>query len=331
MGRTKPVAKRRRIDDEDAEKRAIEALQSIPQEQVEAAAALATRESCEYWPKVEDDEQQQVLPDWLTGLGVSMTMPPPHGQVLKALHEKIKQEASVWTSWSGSQEDPRKRAFGFLPGTLGYDPKIRERLDISTPWSTDDTSDERQRNQRAMVVLDDSNSLPEGTQEAIDYLCQSFSKQMPESCWPLRKYLQYSNLVAAQPNLHCGRELLPTHFDHPQKDGFGVIIVTISIEGSGTILLEDSSGKLKRTMQVSQGQAYMISGKARDACAHGVLAASGERESLNLRFGLHDLEVGTAHPRALSSDVLRHWDASIATSNDEAKKAHTTILETTSS
>jgi hypothetical protein len=308
MGRTKPVAKRRRIEDEDALKRAIETLQSIPQEQVEAAAAIATRESCEYWPKVENDKE--LLPDWLTGLGVSATVPPPHCQALKSLHEKIKQEASVWTSWSGSPEDPRKRAFGFLPGTLGYDSKIRESLDISTPWSKDDTSSvERKRNHRAMVVLDDDDSFPAGAQEAIEFLCESFSKNIPESS-PLRKYLQYSNLIAAQPNLHCGRELLPTHFDHPKKDGFGVIIVTISIVGSGIILLDDSLGKLKRTMQVSEGQAYMLSDKARDACAHGVLAASGHRESLNLRFGQHDLELGPDHPMALSSDVLQHWEAS---------------------
>jgi hypothetical protein len=238
-------------------------------------------------------------------------VPPPHCQTLKSLHEKIKQEASVWTSWSGSQEDPRKRAFGFLPGTLGYDSKMRESLDISAPWSKDDTGGERTRNHRAMVVLED-DSLPEGTQEAIEFLCQFFCEQMPESS-PLRKYLRYSNLVAAQPNLHCGRELLPTHFDHPKKDGFGVVIVTVSIVGSGIILLEDSVAKLKRTMQVSEGQAYMLSGKARDACAHGVLATSGQRESLNLRFGLHDLDRGSDHPIVLSSDVLQYWEASTTT------------------
>lgn len=85
---------------------------------------------------------------------------------------------------------------------------------------------------------------------------------------------------AAQPNLHCGRELLPTHVDHPKKDG----------------------------MEVSQGQAYMLSGMARDACAHGVVASSGHRESLNLRFGLHDLEKGVNHPWISSSNVLHYWE-----------------------
>ena len=41
-----------------------------------------------------------------------------------------------------------------------------------------------------------------------------------------------------------------------------------------------------------QGQAYALSGDARNVCLHGVLAEEGSeaRESLNLRFGLHERE-----------------------------------------
>ncbi len=309
MGRTKAVAKRRRVDDEEAEKKAMEMLLSIPQEQVEAAAAVATRESCQHWPKVEDEK---MLPDWLNGLGKSMTVPSVHFDVLKALHEQIKEQTKVWASWSGSIEDPRKRAFGFLPETLGQDSDIREKLDISTPWSKDNNGEERKRNHRAMVVLE---ALPDGTREAIEYLCQEFSKQLSSNS-NLQKYLQYTNLIAVQPNLHSGRELLPTHVDHPMKDGFGVIIVTIGMVGSGTILLQDYMDKQKRTMQVSVGQAYMLSGTVRDACTHGVVAASGHRESLNLRFGLHDFERGADHPITLSTDVLRYWETGTISENE---------------
>lgn len=310
MGRTKPVAKRRRVDEEEAEQKAIETLLNIPQDQVEAAAALATRESCEHWPKVENDDQ---VPDWLSGLGIATTLPSQHFEALKSLHEMVKQQAAnKWTSWSGSKEDPRKRAFGFLPDTLGYNPEIRDLLDISTPWKEDDDDqgeEERQRNNKAMVVLE---KLPDGTREAIDFLCDEFLKKissMPKNNKHCRTYLRYSNLIAAQPNLHCGRELLPTHVDHPKKDGFGVIIVTISIVGSGTILLQDFFDQnKKRTMEVLQGQAYMLSANSRDACAHGVVALDGQRESLNLRFGLHDLSRGDEHPIVSSSDFLQYWE-----------------------
>jgi hypothetical protein len=127
----------------------------------------------------------------------------------------------------------------------------------------------------------------------------------------LAGFLHFRNLIAAQPNLHNGRELLPMHVDHPKKDGFGVIICTIAIAGSAKILLQasttsnpdggkaesvadddESSSLLSVTMQLDPGQAYMLADRARDACIHGVLADqdSSNRMSLNLRFGIHDID-----------------------------------------
>jgi hypothetical protein len=404
MGRTKPVAKRRRRevqleaqddddneidghavsiqgDDDDAQLQQLQQQQQQQQQQeaiqlllqaspddVEAAAALATRRACEqHWPRllVEEEEEEENdrndkktknirvllvgLPSWLRGLGISRPIPVEHFQTLQQLHEDIKSKvglardatgttatatSSRWTSWSGSKDDPRKRAFGILSNTLGADTFIQQSLDISTPWKEEDRDhdgdhplkDERTRNHQAMVFLE----MPPPSQQqdcpirrAIDALCDMFLETLPISS-PLRPYLCYQNLIAVQPNLHCGRALLPSHLDHPQKDGFGIIIVTVSMVGSALILLQDAIGEQQCTLRVSAGEAYMLSDKARDACSHGILADEGSehRESLNLRFGIHDIRVdgrdcssggagaGKYHHPFLSSDtVLQYWES----------------------
>ena len=45
----------------------------------------------------------------------------------------------------------------------------------------------------------------------------------------------FAEVVAAQPNLHRGKAYLRPHLDEPLHDGFGVVIVTIAIDGDATI------------------------------------------------------------------------------------------------
>jgi len=309
------------------------------------------------------------VPSWLRGLGFAR-LGTEDFIALKKLHQIIKDRINQnrdentggapssskleWASWSGSIDDPRKRAFGFLPQTWGYDPEIRNnRLDITMPMkqAIDGVAEnDRIRNKRSMVVLEESE-VPEGVEEAIQNVCQKFrtcllSKKndfqtTSENCddldnrHRLAQFLRYENLIAAQPNLHSGRALLPVHLDDPRKDGFGVIIVTIGMEGIGTILLRDARGIHRGVaMRLEAGEAYMLSDRSRDSCAHGVLAEGctspsddsratipwSERESLNLRFGLHDLmppsrskcvssdELSSALPIVPANMVLRHWE-----------------------
>lgn len=209
----------------------------------------------------------------------------------------------------------------------------------------DDTRDvERIRNKRAMLVLEKAE-MPDGVEKAIRNLCGQFRQSLlsketvyhamtdntsssHEYRTHLAEYLRYDYMIAAQPNLHSGRALLPVHLDDPRKDGFGVIIVTIGMEGSGTILLRDANGTHRGVaMRLETGDAYMLSDRARDSCSHGVLADSflstrsigsnsipfSERESLNLRFGLHDLappcEGNLSSIAAVpSSMVLKNWE-----------------------
>ena len=44
------------------------------------------------------------------------------------------------------------------------------------------------------------------------------------------------------------------------------------------------------------GQAYALSGDARNVCIHGVVADGEQRQSLNLRFGLHTRGGGPGEP-----------------------------------
>ena len=100
------------------------------------------------------------------------------------------------------------------------------------------------------------------------------------------KELAPANLVALQPNAHAGNRHLPRHLDWPRHDGFGVVIVTVAVRGAGTVVLESRSGDIVR-FELPEGHAYCLAGAARHAWLHGVVGADPERESLNLRFGLH--------------------------------------------
>ena len=122
--------------------------------------------------------------------------------------------------------------------------------------------------------------------------------------------LRFDRLVAAQPNLHGGKAFLPPHLDEPLHDGFGIVIVTIAIRGDADILLQTrpwEAAKKDFRFALQEGQAYMLSGDARNKCLHGVISAEGdgERESLNLRFGLHARERGVAF--SALDEIMDHF------------------------
>lgn len=308
MGRSKPQPKRRRVEEEEKEQQAIAMLLAAPPEQVDAAAAEATRMDICNWPTIDLTSR---IDDSIDGIG-HCTLDPSHFRQLQQLHDTIKSEAhGSWTSWSGSPSDPRRRAFGHVEGTLGYQPETCSQLDISTPWQPEQASvDERPRNSRAMVFLE-KNQCPSNLQEAVNSLCQQMVQFAPKH---VRPFLKFEQLIAAQPNIHNGRHLLPSHVDHPLKDGFGICIVTIAVHGNASVLIQSKTYKGK--LPLAKGQAYLLSGSVRNQCAHGVLAdaTSEYRESLNLRFGLHG-------PKTVSAEeVLQHWGDDETTVKASAEK-----------
>ena len=62
--------------------------------------------------------------------------------------------------------------------------------------------------------------------------------------------------------------------------------MTVAVRGAGTVVLEDRAGNIVR-FDLPEGHAYCLAGAARHAWLHGVVGSDPERESLNLRFGLH--------------------------------------------
>lgn len=396
MGRSKAAPKRRRIQSprhesqiSQQEQKALAILQNAPQEVVEQAASEAIRTALPYWDSnlfvqkslyddsttnytIDNNDETKVnhpsirTSNKFPGLAIHTQIPQNDFSIFKQLHDLIKEKSrNNMTSWSGSISDPRRRAFGFLPQTLGYNETIRNSfLDISTPGKVsndegkynnsnsttnhdanlmgngddkDTKEKEQERNKDASVMLS-PEEIPKGFNIALDRLLTYFQSCLDITPGQKRRhaYLTRKNLIAAQPNLHCGRHLLPAHVDHPLKDGFGIFIITLAIRGGGaTVFLEDSSQTQKGCFRLHEGQGYMLSGFVRNACTHGVLAddsnveedshnddksdsnsksdSNGKnevkgksgafRESLNLRFGLHGWSEDDPSP----IEVLKHW------------------------
>merc|ERR1712194_719789 len=159
--------------------------------------------------------QTTEIPYWLRGLGLAR-LSANDFVALQKLHRVIKDHVNndnknsskvlppsckpskKWASWSGTVDDPRKRAFGFLPGTLGYDPRIRNnRLDITMPTGSPQSQSqsqpyrlqsntiseeeikekERARNKQAMVVLE-KYEISDCIVEAIHNLCRVFREYL---------------------------------------------------------------------------------------------------------------------------------------------------------
>jgi hypothetical protein len=78
-------------------------------------------------------------------------------------------------------------------------------------------------------------------------------------------------------------------------------------------------------MRLNEGGAYMLAGHSRDACIHGVLADSdsADRESLNLRFGLHDY-APNSRPSRQSLDDTAKCDNLQSNQKDKIELIHNT-------
>ena len=83
-----------------------------------------------------------------------------------------------------------------------------------------------------------------------------------------------------------------------------MVIVTVAMRRDAHVLLRDdeTDAPAKASFPLTQGSAYCLSGPARNTCAHGVLCDEGveDRESLNLRWGLHT-------QRRADEEIYQHW------------------------
>jgi hypothetical protein len=166
---------------------------------------------------------------------------------------------------------------------------------------------------------EDSRPTRQDVEAAISEVAAAVAGLVPEE---YRRFVCAEQLVAIQPNCHNGQGYLPLHLDDPGYEGFGVVIVTIAIEGAAAIVLESGAGagasagpapqqpRPSWSFHLREGSGYAISGFARNRCVHGVLAEEGSshRRSLNFRFGLH--RPTREEPFSFFSEVERHWGAS---------------------
>ena len=221
---------------------------------------------------------------------------------------KVKGTGVTWGE--GQDADPRRRMYGFMPRKR--DALINEGIQIQK-FGAKDIQEHEDALKLASVDLvfggdgvssDTKNEERNGMSHTTNILLLDESiltalKSVTEIVHDLvpsqyKKYATIEQLVAVQPNLHNGASYLPAHLDFPRNDGFGVIIVTIGIRGSGEIILIDDGDEEEDvtksySFDMEEGEAYILCGDARNKCTHGVLCdnKSSRRETLNLRYGLH--------------------------------------------
>ena len=308
MPRAKPAApsRKRQLEDTEASEEApnLSAADLIERTEVENVRAriAATR-------PIDTSEDGGV-----NGLVHLSSLPAEDFLALQALHDLIKVRVSCMTGWGGIDDSTgRKRAYGYFASagtkdessaTMSLAAAHFERSHVMKEYSGERAAADRAANKRASVWLDASD-LPPTLHDVLQRLTDTLRPLLPMR---YRAFMVPSQLVAAQPNIHNGRAFLRPHLDEPLNDGFGVIIVTVAIGGAAKILLRPNNRTTdEKWFRLEQGEAYALSGDARNAWLHGVLAEEGSeaRESLNLRFGLHD-----ADPEAEFSarrEVERHW------------------------
>ena len=162
-------------------------------------------------------------------------------------------------------------------------------------YSNNSAVEDEAQNRRSSVCLWDSDVTHPSrarVEEAIHEVAAAVRGGVADR---YKQFVTPERLVAVQPNCHNGQDHLPFHIDDPDFEGFGMVIATVAIEGDATIVLQgrQSLGADRRrswAFELEPGMGYAISGFARNQAVHGVLgAASPDRKSLNMRFGLHDV------------------------------------------
>ena len=216
------------------------------------------------------------------------------------------------TAGGSDDKSGRERGYGYLQRAVAPAAVAESHFSQGTAGMKEYTETkaevDRAANKRASVVLSDEEAP--GVEAMLERLTTSIRPLIPEQ---YRAVMHPSQLVAAQPNLHNGQGYLRPHLDEPLHDGFGVVIVTVAIVGSASIIIrsrpwERTAGS-EYQFKLDEGQCYVLSGASRNTCLHGVLSDRGctQRESLNLRFGLHTAR-GVVDGRFSAWDEIdSHW------------------------
>ena len=232
----------------------------------------------------------------LDGLVVWRQLPLSLLQKLQQIHGTIQQHVAKdnMVPWAGLGGDStRLRAFGFTVDSLKRLDQSAIRLHAPEKEGADAAADEV-ANRQAICTLDEDL-----VRDATRDVCRLLA---PAGLDPT--IFDPSQIVAYQINLHNGAPHLAAHLDFPLHEGFGQIIMTVALKSAATILLigqavSDDEDQPAWRFHLNQGDAYVLSDRARNQCLHAVLG-DAHRESLNLRFGLHT-------PQQAQEQILKHW------------------------
>ena len=254
--------------------------------------------------------------DPIDGIVKISSLPPKLLEDLTRIHNHIKTKVkyNAMVPWAGVGGDTtRLRAFGFL-GQAALDrlDSSSVRLHVVEKVGADADEDER-ANRRAICMIDAVTANDDDATTKLDAV--SVANDVCLAINPQKAGLDpcivcADELIAYQTNLHNGAQHLAAHLDWPLHEGFGKVILTVAIRGSATILLisGDTVGEGEYEVQpawrfhLNEGEAYILSGNARNRALHAVLAddVHGTRESLNLRFGIHT-------DKEAEEQITKHW------------------------
>ena len=179
---------------------------------------------------------EQVAQRQCAGL-CGITLSPEHYAAFKDAHKQILGWGNPGAGWNGDEEDTRIRKYGLLPGQRGRLKRTSKRFCMREVEHDDILSaDDERRNWAATRDLECEDGSP--LANAIDALCDQLKPSVEKKyqCVVCR-----AECIALQPNQHgdnYGRSIkshLPLHCDMPEHDGFGVVIVTLAMEGEGQI------------------------------------------------------------------------------------------------
>jgi hypothetical protein len=164
---------------------------------------------------------------------------------------------------NGSVDDARERCYGFPPPVIGGPLTGLDRLAEAgvafrmQEFSGEMAANDEARNRHASVQLraqgDAAGAVGVGvwTEAAAAAVAEVAAAVRPLVAPCYRAFVARPQLVALQPNSHHSAAHLTLHLDQPMFEGFGVVVVTVALEGAATVRLPRRAVRLRTCLPVS--------------------------------------------------------------------------------
>ena len=230
-------------------------------------------------------QKTAILDEFPTGCGLRK-LDSVHLESLRSLSQMIVDKIGTknMISWGEGMDDKKVRGYGMLEDSQKwFNVDQLEQTGILMHHEGGENDPDPVKRQEAQQKHEDTmkNSFPSihltsAQLAAINAVIES-AQDIVRS-WPSDEIKNYertcitlSELVAIQPNVHNNNPLLSLHLDQPRHDGFGIVIVTVGIQGSGDIIINDpgpdkDSVHKNWSFPLQPGEMYMLCGPSRNLC-----------------------------------------------------------------